>query len=547
MLNDNIETLIQTFSENYFEKLYYFCLKKVSDVNDAEDLTADISLDIISALRKGIKLENFSAWVWKIARNKYAAWVDKKSNRVNNLIENEYESLEISDTYDLENDLIHQEDLKLLRRELAFISSEYRNIVVAFYIDYRKIDDIANSLNLPIGTIKSKLFRARNILKEGISMAREFGTLSYKPENIGFFMNGFSGKNGEPWSVIEKKLNKNILLATYRTPSTAEELAIEIGMALPYLEDELDMLVQGEFLRKNGNKYETNLFIVSTVAQEKIYAHLYEIQSSITEKIINLIENQVKSFDENDFQWHESYQPYDDMKWALLMQKIDEVSQRIANDIHEQRKFVKKNLGRYGHTLRPNGGEWDLLGMEEYLGNRPEFVGLHGCMDTPNDLDFINFGQFKFKYKRIEFKTPTSLSYQQVKVLVAAANQNINGINQQILDELIGYGYLDDKYQPTFRVTFQNKIGEFTESQKEIHDKLYNEAYNIAMKHYNFCREIIYNEIPDFFKNDQYQIDHACVNIFQMRGAVLEGALKSGYISYSDDDQRKMLGAYLII
>jgi len=44
-------------------------------------------------------------------------------------------------------------------------------------------------------------------------MARKFGVMSYKPENIGFIMNGITGKYGEPWTIFSRKPNKNILLS----------------------------------------------------------------------------------------------------------------------------------------------------------------------------------------------------------------------------------------------------------------------------------------------------------------------------------------------
>ena len=262
------DQLIQLFTEEYHEKLFYFCLKKAGNATEAEDLTAEIAVDIIRGLRNGTTPGNFPAWVWKIARNKYSQWADKKHRRTNTFYGSDVSGLEIPDTHSPSPDdgLILQEDLHLLRRELAFISAEYRNVVVAYYIENRKIADIAASLNLPVGTVKAKLFRSRNILKEGMNMAREFGSLSYKPENIGFVMSGMSGKQGEPWSLISRKLYKNILIAAYRTPSTADELAVEIGLALPYMEDELEHLTYNELLRKKGKKYETNVFIVSAKA-----------------------------------------------------------------------------------------------------------------------------------------------------------------------------------------------------------------------------------------------------------------------------------------
>ena len=51
-----------------------------------------------------------------------------------------------------------------------------------------------------------------------MDMAREFGKLSYKPENITFVMNGMVGKSGEPWNYISRLLCKNILLAATETP-----------------------------------------------------------------------------------------------------------------------------------------------------------------------------------------------------------------------------------------------------------------------------------------------------------------------------------------
>ena len=114
--------------------------------------------------------------------------------------------------------------------------------------------------------------------------------MSYCPEDIGFIMNGIAGKYGEPLTIFNHKLVKNILLAAYRTPSTAKELAIELGVALPYMEDELEKLVSETLLRKNCKKYETNIVIVSAKAQEDIYLNLKEITSALTNAVIELLE-----------------------------------------------------------------------------------------------------------------------------------------------------------------------------------------------------------------------------------------------------------------
>jgi len=41
-------------------------------------LASDISLNIIAELKKGTIPENFPAWIWKIARNRYSSWADRR-------------------------------------------------------------------------------------------------------------------------------------------------------------------------------------------------------------------------------------------------------------------------------------------------------------------------------------------------------------------------------------------------------------------------------------------------------------------------------------
>ncbi len=546
------ENPINVFTENYMSKLFYFCLKKTGNSFDAEDLVSDISLNIVTTLQKGTVPSNFPAWVWQIARNRYSVWADRKHRRNETVSGADINDLELADDTSVENELVCSEELSLLRRELAFISSDYREIVIAYYVDDRSIKNIASSLSLAEGTVKSKLFRARNILKEGMNMAREFGVMSYKPENVGFIMNGICDKNGVPWSAINRNLCKNIILAAYRTPSAAEELSVELGVALPYMEDELRELVNTTLLKKNGDKYETNIFIVSAGAQEKIYNNLRKVAPEFAAAVIAVKEYEVKCLEEDGIPWHEGYQPYEDMKWALLMRTVDKVNFGVLDEANRSQSVSTVNLGKWGHTNRPNGGEWDLLGLEDYKGNRPDFVGLHGCVDTPDDMDndFIDFGQFKFNYKCIYDNTPVHISYREAKALAAAANGDVSDIPLGMLDKLTGYGYLKkdgDKYHPTFCVMLKSKYKSRSTEQEKEYIRLFELAKNIGLTHYKFCRDVIYSETPEFFKSDFHQISHACANIYVMRGAVIEEALRTGYLSYAEKDDRRMLGAYLII
>ena len=254
--------LINEFTENYMGKLFYFCLKKTGNNAEAEDLTQDIALQIITALNKGTIPTSFSAWVWQIARNRYSVWAKQKHNRNESVTGSDIGDYELEDKgANVLDEVIHTEQLALLRRELAFIKSDYRNIVVAYYIENKTVREIASLLSLPENTVKSRLFRAREILKEGMEMAREFGKRSYNPENITFAASG-PQPSGLPWKVVHRKIPNNILLQASNNPSTIEELSIELGIALPYMEEEVNILHHATLLEKQGDKYITNFFIL---------------------------------------------------------------------------------------------------------------------------------------------------------------------------------------------------------------------------------------------------------------------------------------------
>ena len=156
-MSDNIsirDKFVQDFVDNYMEKILYFCLKKTNNRLDAEDLTQDIALNIIDGLNKGTIPNNYSAWVWQIARNVYSKWTPIKRIRRENINSIDVYDVEIEDeSKSIIDEMIYDEQLALLRRELAFIKSEYRDIIVAYYLENKSIKDIAKSLNLSVDAI----------------------------------------------------------------------------------------------------------------------------------------------------------------------------------------------------------------------------------------------------------------------------------------------------------------------------------------------------------------------------------------------------------
>ncbi len=364
--------LINEFVDNYMEKLFYFCLKKTGNNVEAEDLTQDIALQIITALNKGTIPTSFSAWVWQIARNRYSVWAKAKHKRNETISASDISDYEIADvSKNTLDEMICTEQLALLRRELAFIKSDYRNIVVAYYIEHKSIREIALSLSLPENTVKSKLFRAREILKEGMEMAREFGKRSYNPEHVVFAASG-DQPSGLPWKAVNRKIPNNILLQASNSPSTIEELSMELGVALPYMEEEVEILHQATLLEKQGDKYITNFFILDKDCQMEIYNGLRQGAKERSRLISEFMDDRIadirnlgiagEHIDDNIIRW-----------WLVphLIDRLIEASVKSKSNVYEPPK-------------RANGETWGFVGYEIFEYPKELGMGQNGAGNGDN-------------------------------------------------------------------------------------------------------------------------------------------------------------------
>jgi hypothetical protein len=319
-------------------------------------------------------------------------------------------------------------------------------------------------------------------------------------------------------------------------------------------------------MKKNGAKYETAFFIVSAEAQRHCQDYLESITPELTRSLIESLEYRIECCDVNGVRWHESYQAYEDMKWALLMRRTDDLYFHVVRNRKPEKPF--EIIGRNGHTIRPNNGEWDLLGLENGNTKRPPFVGLHGSGETPDRSNSgynYSFNQYKFQYENIQSQTPVLLTEIQSRALVDCAKGKAYNSPVDILDGLVETGHLQKKdgtYCPTFWVQFAKELGEqgvyftdapgrLTPEQKAEFERLSAPAFKLLDSYYDVCRDAVKKEVPSFLKDDEYQIRHAIVNLMSARETVFLEALNTGWLIYDKADpenaKRRMLGTYLVI
>lgn len=347
-------SMINMLLENT-DNVFFYCIKRCNNRFDAEDLSQTILLKAMIAINKGIEPLDFNAYIWGIARNEYAKYVSGKASDREKLV---YDDSEIVDVGDSNLDsLINKEKLDFIKREIKLLSQEYITILYRYYVEDMKLGAIAEELNLPLGTVKYKLYQIRKKLTEAIKMERLNGKKTYIPENYQFQLSCSKVGIYNPWNYVNTLLNKNLLFHSYNNPCTLEDYALELGISLPYIEDIVVWLEEATLLKRIDKKYLTNFAFISKEQQMKIEIFLLSFKEKIGNKVVQFAEMIFPEFVKIGFEGNDL--PKGKLMWILLS---------MTSGMIEELSDCK-----YKYTKRPDGA-WDFLGFEEYQ-NQIFFVG----------------------------------------------------------------------------------------------------------------------------------------------------------------------------
>ncbi|MFO7827900.1 MAG: sigma-70 family RNA polymerase sigma factor [Bacteroidales bacterium] len=153
----------------YKDAIYYMLLKMVNNKSDAEDLTIEAFGKAFKNLAQYTPNYAFSTWLFKIATNNCIDFIRKKKANLISLdhTSDDQESMSAplqSDSPDPEEDMIKSQRMALTRSVVGKLKPRYKTLVELRYFKEYSYEEIANELNLPIGTVKAQLFRARELL-----------------------------------------------------------------------------------------------------------------------------------------------------------------------------------------------------------------------------------------------------------------------------------------------------------------------------------------------------------------------------------------------
>ena len=155
----------------YRDSIYFMLLKMVNNKDDADDLTIEAFGKAFKRLDQYTPNFAFSTWLFKIASNNCIDFIRKKKKNtfsIDRTFENEEGgemSMELrSAILDPEEKVMKKQKIKMMHDVVDKLKPRYKVLVELRYFKEMSYEEISEKLELPLGTVKAQLFRAREFL-----------------------------------------------------------------------------------------------------------------------------------------------------------------------------------------------------------------------------------------------------------------------------------------------------------------------------------------------------------------------------------------------
>ncbi len=265
----------------YIDKIYAFAVKKTFSEQEAEELSQEILLTALTAF-PNLKDENrFEPWLWGVAVNTAKTFSRRMGRQRAMYVYNASESM--FETPVLEDN--SEELYSLLRRKIGMLSKIYREIIILHYYDGLSTKQIANQLNVPVGTVTWRLSEARHKLKKECTQMEQ---TALKPQKLKIDIYGSGDYNGKdipfPNVFISDALSQNILALCYENPKSIEELSRYSGVPAYYIEERMENLIRrNAVIEPSKKKYQTDFVIYTDQHGKYCETHAQNAIASILE------------------------------------------------------------------------------------------------------------------------------------------------------------------------------------------------------------------------------------------------------------------------
>ena len=343
----NKEQMEQTVQAN-MQKIYLYCVRRLGNAAEAEDVASDIVLELLRSY-SGVRNDKaVYGYIWAVADNLCRNYWRKRSR---------YETVEIPENYTEagaatpEERIIRQQEISDLRRELSLLSEKYRAVMIAYYIGNQSCEAIARQLRMSVTNVKQYLFEGRKKVREGMNKQRDLGVYSYAPEK--FTMDFWGSSSDGYWQLLDRKLPGSIMLSVFDKPKTLEELSLDVGVAMPYLEEEVGKLESYKLLVRKGQRYHCGIPVYDKAFADRVNEEARAAIGENIEGIAAAVEKGRELLKETDYRRRQDDDNY--RGWFILMLICWEAMQLSESKMKTRLTFPLLENGSRGYVMGKRG------------------------------------------------------------------------------------------------------------------------------------------------------------------------------------------------
>jgi RNA polymerase sigma-70 factor, ECF subfamily len=155
-----------------FDSLYNFARWIARDSDDAEDLVQEAYLKALRCFASFQPGTNFRAWIFQILRNTFLSSRTNYERRMTEELDSDEDGPELAvDTETPETHLINRSNFQLVQRAIDDLPLHYRETLLLCEVEEMSYREIAEILSVPIGTVMSRLARARKVARQSLRSA----------------------------------------------------------------------------------------------------------------------------------------------------------------------------------------------------------------------------------------------------------------------------------------------------------------------------------------------------------------------------------------
>lgn len=373
------QDLLNFLDDDLLDRLYGFCYARTNDSYEAEELCSDILFHLLRVADGEGEIENVYPFIWKIARNVYADFADKRRKHAERYYEGDAEALLRGLADDAPADDT-EELLTAVFRRIAYLTAAYRNVMIMFYLEGVPVPEIAKRLDTSEGAVRQRLFSARQKIRSEVDTMTETYHKPVALDTLNFHLWGAGSPSwGDPRSVCTRMLSRHIVWLCRRKPMSASEIAAELNVPTVYVEEELEILRAGTngeygFLRRlESGKYTVNFVLLDADAIEKMSA----VYTERLPKICRIISDYIAAH-QNEYLAFPYFNRKVDLNLIIWQQiipiasafsgQVDQIlSERYFADVPE----VKRPFHIFGYVdngRRYGGSGWDGVGAQNICG-----------------------------------------------------------------------------------------------------------------------------------------------------------------------------------